>query len=91
MLAEEVQRLVDSGIPGTDILHGYMKQMMYQTDLILTPLVENSNELGSDEEYEDTVERLYNEGYNDALMTVNQFIIDLTYAMEERNIKNATV
>ena len=91
MLAEEVQRLVDSGIPGTDILHGYMKQMMYQTDLILTPLVENSNELGSDEEYEDTVERLYNEGCNDALMTVNQFIIDLTYAIEERNIKNATV
>jgi hypothetical protein len=91
MLVEEVQKLIDSGVSGTDILHGYIKNMMYETDLELAPLQANSEELGSDEEYEDTVERLYNEGYMDALMTVNQFVIDLTYAIEERNIKNATV
>lgn len=87
MLVAEVQRLIDNGISGTDILHGYMKQMMYETDLVLTPLVENSNEVGSDEDYEDTIERLYNEGYSDALTAVNQFIIDLTYAIDERNAK----
>lgn len=90
MLVAEVQRLVDNGISGTDILHGYMKNMMYETDLELAPLQENSNELGSDEEYEDTVQRLYNEGYMDALITVNNFILDLTYAIEERT-KNANL
>jgi hypothetical protein len=88
MLSVELQQLVDSGIPGTDILHGCMKDMLLESDRILTPLVENSNELGSDEEYEDTIDRLYNEGYNDALISVNQLIIDLTYAINERNTKN---
>ena len=85
MLAEEVQRIVDNGVSGTDILHGYMKNMMYETDLVLAPLQENSNEVGYDENYSNTVDRLYNEGYMDALIVVNQFIIDLTYAIEERN------
>ena len=85
MRAEEIKSLVSLGTSGTDILHGYMKQMMYETEQVLNPLLENSNELGSDEEYHDTVDRLYNEGYMDALITVNQFIIDLTYAIEERN------
>lgn len=85
MLVEAVQKLIDRGISGTDILHGYMKNMMYETDLVLAPLQANSEELGSDEEYEDTVERLYNEGYMDALIAVNNFIIDLTYAIEERS------
>lgn len=84
MLVDGIQRLIDSGVSGTDILHGYMKNMMYETDLVLAPLQENSAELGSDEEYSDTVDRLYNEGYLDALITVNQFILDLTYAIDER-------
>jgi len=91
MLPAEAQELIDRNIPGTDILHGYMKSLMYETDLVLAPLQENSEELGSDEDYSDTVDRLYNEGYFDALIAVNNFIIDLTYAIEERNIKNATV
>lgn len=85
MLVEEVQKLIDSGISGTDILHGYLKNMLYETDLILAPLQANSEELGSDEDYSDTVDRLYNEGYMDALIVVNQFVLDLTYAIDERN------
>lgn len=91
MLVAEVQRLVDNGISGTDILHGYMKSLMYETDLVLAPLQENSEELGSDEDYSDTVDRLYNEGYMDALIAVNNFIIDLTYSIEERNRARETV
>jgi len=85
MLVEAVQKLIDSGVSGTDILHGYLKNMLYETDLILAPLQENSEELGSDEDYSDTVDRLYNEGYMDALIVVNQFVLDLTYAIDERN------
>lgn len=88
MLTEEMQKLVDSGVSGTDILHGHMKDMMYETEQIFIPLQENSNELGSDEDYADTVDRLYHEGYLDALISVNQFIIDLTYAIEERKAGN---
>lgn len=84
MLVEEVQKLIDSGISGTDILHGYLKNMLYETDIILAPLQANSEELGSDEDYSDTVDRLYNEGYMDALIVVNQFVLDLTYAVNER-------
>lgn len=85
MLVEAVQKLIDSGVSGTDILHGYLKNMLYETDLVLAPLQENSEELGSDEDYSDTVDRLYNEGYMDALIVVNQFVLDLTYAIDERN------
>lgn len=84
MLVEEVQKLIDSGISGTDILHGYLKNMLYETDIILAPLQANSEELGSDEDYSDTVDRLYNEGYMDALIVVNQFVLDLTYAVNDR-------
>ena len=85
MLVEGIQKLIDSGVSGTDILHGYLKNMLYETDLELAPLQENSEELGSDEDYSDTVDRLYNEGYMDALIAVNQFVLDLTYAIDERN------
>lgn len=84
MLVEEVQKLIDSGISGTDILHGYLKNMLYEIDIILAPLQANSEELGSDEDYSDTVDRLYNEGYMDALIVVNQFVLDLTYAVNDR-------
>ena len=57
-LDPRLQKLIDLGESGTDILHGELKNMMYECEKILVPLLENSNELGSDEEYEDTVERL---------------------------------
>ena len=84
MLSAEIQELVDRKLSGTDILHGYMKNAMYETEKVLVPLLENSEELGSDEDYSDTVDRLYHEGYMDALVSVNSLIVDLTYALEER-------
>lgn len=88
MLDAHTQSLVDLGISGTTILHGYLKDELYKADQILAPLQENSEELGSDEDYADTVDRLNAEGFMDALIMVNSFVTDLTYAIEERN-KNA--
>jgi hypothetical protein len=48
------------------------------------PLLQNSNELGSDEDYSDTVERLYNEGYMDALTSVYALTYQLAFAINER-------
>ena len=87
-LEPRLQSLVDLGESGTDILHGELKNMMYECEKILVPLLENSNELGSDEDYEDTVERLYNEGYMDALTSVYALTYQLAFAISERTKKN---
>ena len=72
-LEPRLQKLVDIGESGTNIL---------------VPLLQNSNELGSDEDYDDTVERLYNEGYMDALTAVYQLTYQLAFAINERAKKN---
>jgi hypothetical protein len=83
-LPPRLQKLIDLGETGTDILHGELKNMMYECEQVLLPLLENSNELGSDEEYDDTVERLYNEGYMDALTSVYALTYQLAFAINER-------
>jgi hypothetical protein len=83
-LEPRLQTLVDLGESGTDILHGELKNMMYECEKELVPLLENSNELGSDEDYEDTVQRLYNEGYMDALSAVYGLTYQLAFAIADR-------
>ncbi len=83
-LDPRLQKLVDLGESGTDILHGELKNMMYECEKTLVPLLENSDELGSDEEYEDTVERLYNSGYMDALEAVYALTYQLAFAISDR-------
>ena len=87
-LEPRLQKLVDLGESGTDILHGELKNMMYECEKTLVPLLENSDELGSDEDYEDTVERLYQTGYIDALYSVYALTYQLAFAISDRN-KNA--
>lgn len=87
-LSERLQALVDMGESGTDILHGELKNMMYQTEQVLIPLLDNSNELGSDEDYDDTVERLYQSGFMDALVMVYELTYALSFAISDRT-KNA--
>lgn len=84
LLPARLQKLVDLGESGTDILHGELKNMMYECEQILVPLLQNSNELGSDENYDDTVERLYNEGYMDALTAVYSLTYQLAFSINER-------
>lgn len=86
-LDPRLQKLVDLGESGTDILHGELKNMMYECEKTLLPLLENSIELGSDEEYSDTVDRLYHEGYIDALSSVYLLTYQLAFALTDR-IKN---
>ena len=87
-LSERLQKLVDMGESGTDILHGELKDMMYQTEQVLIPLLDNSNELGSDEDYDDTVERLYQSGFMDALLMVYELTYALSFAISDRSKAN---
>jgi hypothetical protein len=80
-----LQKLVDLGEPGLDIMHGELKNLMLECEQVLIPLLENSNEVGSDEDYDDTVSRIYNEGYMDALTTVYQLTYDLSFAIAGRS------
>jgi hypothetical protein len=83
-VSPRIQKLIDMGESGTDILHGELKNMMYECEQVLIPLLENSDKLGSDEEYDDTVNRLYNEGYMDALSAVYSLTYELAFAIDER-------
>lgn len=83
-VSDRIQKLVDLGESGTDILHGELKNMMYECEQVLVPLLDNSNSLGSDEEYEDTIERLYQSGFMDALVMVYEFTYALSFAINDR-------
>lgn len=83
-LNPRLQKLVDLGESGTDILHGELKNMMYETEQVLIPLLDNSNEIGSDEDYDDTIERLYQTGFMDALVMVYQLTTSLSFAISDR-------
>ncbi len=83
-VSPRIQKLIDMGESGTDILHGELKNMMYECEQVLIPLLENSDKLGSDEEYDDTVNRLYNEVYMDALSAVYSLTYELAFAIDER-------
>jgi hypothetical protein len=83
-----LQKLVDLGESGLDIIHGELKNLMLECEQVLIPLLENSSALGSDESYDDTVSRIYNEGYMDALTTAYQLTYDLSFAIADRS-KNA--
>jgi hypothetical protein len=84
-LDPRLQLAVSMDVSGLDIMHGELKNMMYECEKELVPLLENSNELGSDEDYEDTVQRLYNEGYMDALTNLYNLTYQLSFAIADRS------
>lgn len=86
-LSQRIQELVYHDISGTDILHGEMKNLMLEADqqLLTAQQIEEDNDFSNAME---SMDRTYAEGYLDALIAVNNIIIDLTYAIEERTKAN---
>jgi hypothetical protein len=81
-LDPRLQKLVDLGESGTDILHGELKNLMYQTEQALAEYTDHD-----DEEYDQTVNRLHLEGMLDAYVEVYQLTYGLAFAINDR-IKN---
>ena len=75
-LSPRLQKLVDLGEPGTDILHGELKNLMYEAEQQLD-LVKDGNY------FEESQEWL--EGYLDALGTVYQLTYELAFAISDRH------
>ena len=68
---ERLQKLVDLGESGTDILHGELKSLMYEAETKLSEALRG-------EEYE------YLEGRLDAFVEVYKLTYDLAFAISDR-------
>jgi len=81
-LDPRLQKLVDLGESGTNILHGELKNLMYETEKALAEYTDHDNE-----EYDQTVDRLHLEGMLDAYGYVYELTYQLAFAISDR-IKN---
>jgi hypothetical protein len=81
-LPPHLQRMVNAGISGLDIMHGELKNLMLigEQDLARAQEAEDLSF-----EAMDSMERTYAEGYIDALTAIYKLTYDLSFAIGERN------
>ena len=84
ILEPRLQKQVEAGSNGLDIMHGELKNLMLECESVLNPLLKNSEALGPDEDFEDFMARKYNEGYLDALSKVYLLTYELAFAIGEK-------
>ena len=72
-LPPHLQKQVELGTPGTDILHGELKNLMYETERDMDPLDKTDNELE------------YLQGRLTALSDVYQLTYLLSFAISDRS------
>jgi len=84
-LPPHLQRMVNSGVTGLDIMHGELKNLMLigEQDLIRAQEAEDKSE-----EAMDSMERTYAEGYIDALTSMYKLTYDLSFAIAEKENAN---
>ncbi len=83
-LDPRLQLAVNMGVSGTDILHGELKNLMYETEQALAEYTDHD-----DEEYDQTVNRLHLEGMLDAYVEIYALTYQLAFAISDRMKKNA--
>ena len=82
-LEPRLQKLVDLGESGTDILHGELKNLMYEAekDFLEAQRIEEDNDYSDAME---SMERRYWEGQMDALSWVYALTYQLSFAISDR-------
>ena len=83
-LEPRLQKLVDLGESGTDILHGELKNLMLEAERQFGYATEAEEE---SEEAMDSMERRYWEGQLDALTHVYSLTYNLSFAISDRRKK----
>lgn len=86
-LDPRLQKLVDLGESGTDILHGELKNLMYHAEQEL----EEAQRIEEENDYDDamdSMERKYWEGMCDAYSHVYSLTYQLAFAISDRTKKN---
>jgi hypothetical protein len=84
-LDPKLQKLVDLGESGTDIMHGELKNLMLEAEEQLT--IAQAAEDASGEAM-DSMDRTYWEGQMDALANVYALTYQLAFAISDRNKTN---
>ena len=82
-LDDHLQRQVDHGISGLDIMHGYLKVLMLEAEKEL----EEAQQIEEDNDYSDameSMERKYWEGQVDAITHLYSLTYALSFAIQER-------
>ena len=77
-LDARLQKLVDMGEPGTDIMHGELKNLMYECETKLLDTSQFIGQLQKNPEYE------YLSGRMDALTEIYIMTYNLAFALNER-------
>ena len=86
-LTPNLQKLVDLGESGTDILHGELKNLIYEAE---KQFIE-AQQIEEDNDYSDameSMERKYWEGQLDALSHVYALTYQLAFAISDRTKNN---
>jgi hypothetical protein len=81
-LEPRLQKLIDLGETGTDILHGELKNLMYEAEEQLLIAQKAEDKSG---DAMDSMERKYWEGQCDALSHVYALTYQLAFAIAERS------
>ena len=81
-LPPHLQRMVNAGVSGLDIMHGELKNLMYIAEQDLAEAQAREDET---EEAIDSMERTYAEGYLEALSNLYKLTYDLSFAIGEKN------
>jgi hypothetical protein len=81
-LPPHLQRMVNAGVSGLDIMHGELKNLMLIAEQELTEAQAVEDESG---EAMDSMDRTRCEGYLDALADLYKLTYDLSFAIGERN------
>lgn len=85
-LEPHVQKQVDHGVTGTDILHGELKRLLVEAEEELLMAQRKEEE---SEEAIDSMNRAFWEGQCEALEQVYTLTYGLAFAIQERAQKNA--
>ena len=86
-LDPRLQKLVNLGIEGIDILHGELKILMLEAEAEFTM----AREVEEENDYSDameSMERKYWEGYTDALGALYSLTYDLSFAISNKEGSN---
>jgi len=83
-LPPHLQRMVNAGVSGLDIMHGELKNLMYIAEQDLTSAQEVEEE---SEEAIDSMERTRCEGILDTLAELYKLTYDLSFAIADREAK----
>ncbi len=84
-LAPHLQRMVDAGVSGLDIMHGELKNLMLMAEEDLASALEQEEK---SEEAMDSMVRTECEGRLDMLVELYKLTYDLSFAINDRTKSN---